>query len=131
MDRREILKGAGSLTAVLSGIGGASTAAGQQPQADVRIIGTNEPLRGGERFDVHARITNDGFRRSDGMARLIVGNSPDQVDQVPVTLSPSQSRTFTLGYRTYEVQTSVLGESIRRWFESARPRDRPSVRARN
>lgn len=106
MDRREILKGAGSLTAVLTGIGSASSAAAQAQQAYVRILRTNEPLHGGQWFNVHARIANDGFGYVDGEATLTVGNDPEQVDSQRVSLSPHESKTVTLGYRTYEVQTT-------------------------
>ena len=106
MDRREILKGAGSLTAVLTGIGGASSAAAQAQQARVRILRTNEPVHGDQWLNVHARITNVGFGVLDGEAKLIVGNNPTQVDSQSVTLSPNESRIVTLGYRTYPVQTT-------------------------
>ncbi|QRV16637.1 hypothetical protein [Haloterrigena salifodinae] len=105
MDRRKLLKGAGALGAALTGLGGASTAAGRHRYPSVRIINTNEPLRGGEWFRLTARITNHGSARLRGNARLIVGNDPDQVDSRYVSLASNQSTTVTLGYRTYPVQT--------------------------
>lgn len=108
MERREIMKGAGALATAVTGVGGASTAAGQWSRASVRIIGTSEPLRGGQWLNVHARITNHGFGRLNGNARLIVGNDPDQVDSRSVSIPPNGSRTVTLGYRTYEVNTTDI-----------------------
>ena len=106
MDRRELLKGAGVLAGALTGAGGATTAAGRHTQPSIRIIGTNEPLRGGQWLSVTARITNHGLMRLRGTARLIVGNDPDQVDSQYVSLASGQSTTITLGYRTYPVKTT-------------------------
>lgn len=105
MDRRELLKGAGALGAALTGVGGASTAAGRHTRPTVRIIGTNEPVQGGQWLSVTARITNHGRLRLQGDARCIVGHDPTEVDDQHVSLAPGRSATVTLGYRTYPVQT--------------------------
>lgn len=106
MDRREILKGAGTLVATLTGIGGASTAASQQGQASVLIVGTNEPVSGGEWLSVYAHITNHGFGPLRANAELIVGRDPETVDSRFLSLSPNETRRIELGYSTYPVQTT-------------------------
>jgi len=105
MDRRTVLRTAGKVTAVLAGVGGtASTAAGQQQQADVSIISTNEPLQGGQWLSVEVQITNQGFGSLQDQAELIVGHDPQLVDTQPVDLASNQSDLVTLGYRTAAVQ---------------------------
>lgn len=106
MERREILRGTGTLVAAVTGVGGASTAAGRHTRPTVQIIRTNEPVQGGQWLNVTARITNHGRLRLQGYARCIVGRDPTEVDNQYVSLASGRSTTVTLGYRTYPVQTT-------------------------
>jgi len=75
------------------------------PAVEVGIIGTNEPVRAGERLEVDARVENPGPTDLDRELRLIVGD--EGVDAEGVTVPAESTVEATLGYETYPVQTDV------------------------
>lgn len=100
MHRRDLFKAGGTAAAVLTGVGGAQTTAAQQ--ASVSIIGTNAPVQGGQWLSVQATITNRSLATVSGNALFVVGHTPDTVDSQFVNLSPNETKTVNLGYRTWD-----------------------------
>jgi hypothetical protein len=73
----------------------------------VDIVGTNEPVEGGEYLEVTVDVENAGGMMSAGETTqeldLLVGRDPERVDTTTVTVPAGTTERTTLGYETYLV----------------------------
>lgn len=76
-----------------------------EPSLEVAIVGTGDPVTGGEYLGVTADVANAGTARTTEDVRLAVAD--DVVDSQRVTLEPGEHRTVSLGYETYPVRRDV------------------------
>lgn len=74
---------------------------------EVRILGTNEPINGGEFLEVTAELENTGDGETTQEVALVVGSGEDVVDTETVAVAAAGTTTVELGYDTYPVQQDV------------------------
>ncbi|WP_293032074.1 hypothetical protein [Natronococcus sp.] len=81
-----------------------------RPPFAVEILGTNEPLEGGDRLEVEIEVENEGGMMAVGDTtqeiELLVGTDREQVDSTTVTVPFGTTETVVLGYETYPVATA-------------------------
>ncbi|ELY61358.1 hypothetical protein C491_00832 [Natronococcus amylolyticus DSM 10524] len=80
-----------------------------RPPFAVEIVGTNEPLEGGDRLEITVEVENEGGMMVVGDTtqeiELLVGTDRERVDTAAVTVPFGTTETVTLGYETYPVAT--------------------------
>lgn len=81
-----------------------------RPPFAVEIVGTNEPLEGGDRLEVEVEVENEGGMMNVGDTtqelELLVGTDRVRVDATAVTVPFGTAETAALGYETYPVATA-------------------------
>ncbi|MDG5819138.1 hypothetical protein [Natronococcus sp. A-GB7] len=81
-----------------------------RPPFAVEIVGTNEPLEGGDRLEITVEVENEGGMMAVGDTtqelELLVGTDRERVDTAAVTVPFGTTETVVLGYETYPVATA-------------------------
>ena len=100
MHRRALFRAGGTAIATATGLAGAQTTTAQE--ATVSLSETNAPVQGTEWLSVSAFVSNQrSVTTVSGNVQLVVGHDPDTVDSQYVSLAPNETRSVTLGYRTW------------------------------
>lgn len=71
-----------------------------QGDVSLAIEQANTPVDAGQPVEVEAAVTNPGSSLVTKEVRLIVGETPEQVDSTTVTVPPDETTAVTLGYET-------------------------------